>query len=167
MYQINGDLLLNITDGVIFHGCNAQGVMGSGFAKSLREKYPEAYDVYRAHYLEHGLSVGDIVPISLKVQSSGPLLRDLIIINAITQEFYRGHPLAQPGQTVFVDYDAILTCLEKSENYIVDTHKRTDIHMPKVGAGLAGGDWTKICAKIEEFEKSSPNNAKTCVWVLD
>ena len=34
----------------IVHGCNAQGVMGSGVAKIIRDKYPKAYDRYVAEY---------------------------------------------------------------------------------------------------------------------
>ena len=32
----------NILDakGIIMHGCNAQGVMGSGLAKDIRERWP-------------------------------------------------------------------------------------------------------------------------------
>lgn len=32
--------LLDITSGVIVHGCNMRGVMGSGVALAIRNKYP-------------------------------------------------------------------------------------------------------------------------------
>jgi hypothetical protein len=35
------------------HGCNAQGKMRSDVAKSIREKFPEAYEVYAGHILYH------------------------------------------------------------------------------------------------------------------
>ena len=38
--------ITEVTQGVIVHGCNAQGVMGSGVAKQLRAKYPEIYVDY-------------------------------------------------------------------------------------------------------------------------
>ena len=34
---------------IIVHGCNARGVMGAGFAKDLKEKYPENYKEYRKY----------------------------------------------------------------------------------------------------------------------
>ena len=34
-----GDLFAEVKDGYIMHGCNAQGVMGSGVANIVRLKY--------------------------------------------------------------------------------------------------------------------------------
>jgi hypothetical protein len=40
-----GDLL-DCIEKVIVHGCNAQGVMGSGVALAIRKKYPDAARAY-------------------------------------------------------------------------------------------------------------------------
>ncbi len=40
---VNGDLFATDIKTIV-HGCNAQGVMGSGVAKSIRENFPKAYD---------------------------------------------------------------------------------------------------------------------------
>ena len=39
----HGDIL-SVANGIIVHQVNAQGVMGSGLAKQIREKYPMAFD---------------------------------------------------------------------------------------------------------------------------
>ena len=42
----NGDLFGSVEHGLIVHGCNALGVMGSGFAKLVRDKCSVAYQAY-------------------------------------------------------------------------------------------------------------------------
>lgn len=37
--------LLDISHGIIAHGCNAQGVMGAGVAKQIKIKYPTAFEI--------------------------------------------------------------------------------------------------------------------------
>ena len=47
MKQQHGDILSQ-TGGVIVQQVNAQGVMGSGLAAAIREKYPQVFSVYSA-----------------------------------------------------------------------------------------------------------------------
>lgn len=64
---------------IIAHGCNAQGKMGSGFAKELRNRYPMAYDDYKAYEKEMGfLRIGQIAYSAIN--------DNLIIANCITQK---------------------------------------------------------------------------------
>ena len=39
---------------ILLHVCNNKGVMGSGIAKEIRERIPEAFHAYRKSYLELG-----------------------------------------------------------------------------------------------------------------
>ena len=39
--------ILSITEGIIGHQVNTQGVMGAGLALKIREKYPQVYEEYR------------------------------------------------------------------------------------------------------------------------
>jgi O-acetyl-ADP-ribose deacetylase (regulator of RNase III) len=43
---VNGDLLQS-TENIIGHQVNCQGKMASGVAKSIRERYPDAYNEYK------------------------------------------------------------------------------------------------------------------------
>jgi len=40
--------LLDAPQPIIVHQVNCQGVMGSGVAKAIRDKYPQAYQAYRS-----------------------------------------------------------------------------------------------------------------------
>lgn len=127
---VKGDLLTTDIRHII-HGCNAQGVMGSGVAKAIREKYPNAYRDYQETYNNKGLDLGNIV---VSVQNDGK-----VIHNAITQKNY-----GRDKNTVYASYWAIAEVFSKIESWSIK-----EIAMPKLGAGLANGDWNVISAIIE------------------
>lgn len=127
---IEGDLL-NTEIRHIIHGCNSHGVMGSGVAKAIRDKYPQAYRDYNDVYNNRGLDLGDIIA---SVQDDGK-----IILNAITQKDF-----GRVVGNVYVSYWAIAEVFRKIEQWDVGT-----VAMPKIGAGLANGDWNVIEAIIE------------------
>ncbi len=135
---IHGDILAS-KERVIIHGCNAQGVMGAGIAKAIKEKYPKAFQRYRDEHGTIGLKVGDCIPCF-------DYLPNRIILNAITQEHY-GSPRGYP----YVSYEAlakIFKLIDSSKGE--ETQDGARIAMPKIGAGLAGGDWEVIEKIIEE-----------------
>ncbi len=133
-----GDLL-ECSEQVIVHGCNAQGVMGSGVAKAIKEKYPEAYRAYRYDYNLERLYKG--LCIFVETERNG---QPFIVINALTQENY-----GRDKNTVYVDYDAIQIAFMQINEELSDMGINS-VAMPKIGAGLANGDWNIIEKIIEE-----------------
>lgn len=130
---VNGDLFATDIKTIV-HGCNAQGVMGSGVAKGIRENFPKAYERYVKEYKLHNhLAMGSItvVPCDNK-----------IIVNAITQEYY-----GRDGSK-YVSYDAVDEVM-KAINSMHYVYGIKEIAMPQIGAGLGGGDWKVIEAIIE------------------
>lgn len=133
---IKGDLLetdlMNIA-----HGCNAQGVMGSGVAKAVRAKYPEVFKAYKAVYDRSGLFVGEVVYVETHDGKT--------IHNMITQENYGRTPGFK-----FVSYDGIYTCF-KYLNADVSLREEgmIDLAIPKIGSQLGGGNWDAIKAIID------------------
>lgn len=120
---------------LVVHGCNAQGVMGSGVAKVVRNDFPAAYYEYVRKYEESGLKLGDVIPVMV--------LPSRYIINAITQEFY-----GRDGKR-YVNYHAIEVCFGQVRKF-VDQNGIETINYPKIGAGLGGGNWDEIAAIIDE-----------------
>lgn len=126
----------------IAHGCNAQGVMGSGVARIVKEQYFDAYKFYAEQYDEHGLKLGDVqfVPANGKV-----------IVNAVTQNLY-----GKDGRR-FVNYEAVAECM-RTINRVLKLEGATHVAMPQIGAGLGGGDWHVIASIIEsELKTVMPN----------
>lgn len=127
-----GDLL-GVVEGVIIHGCNAQGVMGSGVALAIKNKYPDAYRAYKDFESKHGLKLG-----SISIRKVDTNLR---IANAITQEFYGNDPVLQ-----YVSYGALHLAFEKLHKHFP---LEVPFHFPKIGAGRGNGDWLVISQLIE------------------
>lgn len=141
---IKGDLLRTEVNHIM-HGCNSRGVMGSGVAKLLREKYPQAYNDYIFKYNNYGLELGDVI---VSVQDDGK-----VIHNAITQRDY-GRDISR----VYVSYWAIAEVFRN-----INSRGIKEIAMPKLGAGLANGDWNVIAAIIE----NTLIDTKPYVYVLE
>ena len=136
--HVKGDLLDFYDKGsldVIAHCCNNQGVMGSGIALQIRERFPYAYDAYIDNYDAHGLELGNI---STGWEASGSKL----IVNLHAQAGYGS------GKR-FVDYEAFCVCLEKTKSLMKKYDMKT-IGFPKlIACDRAGGDWRIVLAMIE------------------
>jgi O-acetyl-ADP-ribose deacetylase (regulator of RNase III) len=139
MNVITGDLLEFARIGrfdVIVHGCNCQCAMGKGIALAIKQNFPEAY----AADLE--TPKGDRA--KLGTFSSALVERPparFTVVNAYTQFHWRG----QPGE-ILADYDAIRSAF----GLIKQTFAGWRIGYPKIGAGLARGDWSRIAGIIDE-----------------
>ena len=135
-----GDLL-QCEEKVLVHGCNAAGRMGAGVAKAIRIKYPEAYREYVQVHQTNGLGLGQIICVDCG---------DKLVINAITQERYGRAPIR------YVSYSAVRKCMVRVNHffdapcYVTYAHWGRKVAMPRIGAGLAGGDWGTIAQIIEE-----------------
>lgn len=135
---IKRDLFTTDCD-IIAHGCNAKGRMGSGIAVAIKNNFPEAYQGYREEYETEGLTLGKVI----WAISNGKL-----IANCITQETYGRDP-----NMCYISYDAIRTCMKALHREAVFQDKFTEqksVAMPKIGAGLGGGNWDEIVNIIEE-----------------
>ena len=132
---VTGDLL-DAPEHIIVHGCNAQGVMGSGVAKTIRDTYPEAYNLYRHQYNQNGLKLGEII--IYEYDSCR------MVVNMITQEFY-----GKDGKQ-YVSYEAIEAGFRNLHKWIGETFMADPgVAIPMIGSGLGGGDWDTIAAIIE------------------
>lgn len=138
---------------ILVHGCNAQGVMGSGIAKQIRERYPKAYEEYRKFCLGVFGDVDDPLGCIVPVQTKGR-----VIINAVTQRYY-----GRERDIVYVSYDAVDSCMKYIDKLYEGYLEPVPIGMPKIGAGLGNGHWPVI-AEIIEYRA---NNFKPIVYELN
>jgi O-acetyl-ADP-ribose deacetylase (regulator of RNase III) len=144
-----GDLFANVEHGFIMHGCNAQGVMGSGVARIVRDRFPIAFEQYALQHPNYIL--GEVIPVIVEP--------NLVIVNAITQENFG-------TDRVQVDYDAVeQACRGVKHLANSDLIESTDIHFPFIGAGLAGGDQSTLLAIFEKQFSDCETNVT--LWVLE
>jgi len=127
--------LLDAT-GIIVHGCNSHGVMGSGVALQISNKWPSVYETYYRRYLSEGLPLGSI--------DYTPVSTDVLVVNVITQKDYGR------ASKLYVSYDAIEASFIRINDLMMD-HMQYKIpkvvNFPLIGCGLANGDWD-IVSKI-------------------
>lgn len=135
MIQYINDDMFKGDDDVIIHGCNCMCTMGSGVAKQVRQYYPEAYKVDQCTVVGDKLKLGGYS--SCEVRHRFHPCKLVTIINAYTQYDY-GY-----DNKLRFDYSALECVLQK----IKKQFGYLKIAMPKIGAGLAGGDW-KIIEQI-------------------
>ena len=131
---INGNIL-DTDCNIICHQVNCQGVMGSGLAKQIREKWPCVYDVYKKRVSPKELGKICLVNIVGNVPIQG-------VINMFAQDGY-----GRDGRR-YTSYDAFWSCLHEIRNILP---KGDSIAFPDhIGCGLGGANWNIIRAMIEE-----------------
>ncbi len=133
MKEIDGDLIALAQEerfDLIAHGCNCFCTMGAGIARGIRSAFPEAFEADQKTEKGSREKLG-----TCSVADLGKLK----VVNAYTQFDFRG------GGTK-VDYDAVRRCM----GWIKTNHSGLRIGLPLIGARLAGGDWSRIKAIIEE-----------------
>ena len=132
-----GDIIQALTDKEIDcfgHGINCIGGFGSGIAGQISKKYPKCKAYYHKYHEDFGLHTGVTFPFT--IENKG------VIMNMATQ-----YNCGYDGKK-YVSYDAIEECLIKLKDYCKS--KNLKVGLPKIGAGLAGGNWNIIEKIIEE-----------------
>lgn len=132
-----GDLLKLAIDGefdVIVHGCNCLCTMGAGIAKTIKQKFPAAYEADKQTACGDPAKLGTISYATVEIPHG-----QLIVVNAYTQFKWQGN--AQHA-----DYDAIRAAFATIKKQFSGLR----IGYPAIGAGLAGGDWQTIARIIDE-----------------
>lgn len=145
---------------IIAHGCNDEAKWGAGFVLAVSKKWPMAERAYRTWPKSHPnkpirreadgscFSLGSVQFVAVESPTGKPGHESyerpfLFVANMITQRGIMAINGSPP-----VRYYAIAKALS-----IVATQARlfnASVHMPKVGCGLAGGDWDIVEYIIEQ-----------------
>lgn len=122
----------------IAHGVNCQNKMGSGVAKVLFDKWPIVKESYHEHIeKQKSLNFTDISLLgTVQVCSHGD---GVWIWNCFTQRYY-----GYDGKK-YISYDAIYECFKAMVKSGIK-----EIAIPKIGCGLAGGNWEIVKALIND-----------------
>lgn len=122
---------------IITHVCNDIGGWGRGFVLALSARWPEPEASYHAWF--DGRAGNDFALGALQLVEVEDALW---VANMVGQRDVVDGPDGPP-----VRYDAIEAALTR----VADEACALDasVHMPRIGCGLAGGDWTMVEAIIE------------------
>lgn len=124
----------------IIHQANCHTTMGSGIAKQIRERYPEAYEA------DCRTTRGDITKLG---SFSWVKARDGKYIYNCYSQFRYGK------EQRHTDYEAVYTGLSRIEEH-AKSMGLTSLALPyKMGCALGGGSWRIVNAIIEDiFEEN-------------
>ena len=137
MNTIKGDLITLALEGkfdVIVHGCNCFCTMSAGIARAIQDEFPEAYAADLVTIKSDRNKLGDFSFATVKRNG-----HEITIVNGYTQFHFH-------GESVLADYEAVQRLFKKVK--LRFSGKR--IGYPKIGSGLAGGDWERISQIIDK-----------------
>lgn len=126
---------------VVLHSCNAQGVMGAGFAATVKSRFPECYQTY---VNELALNTDPIKRLgTFSIYHNQSARNEFFIVNIIGQLYYGKTPGFR-----YTSYDAIDTALKNiDEMFFIDVP--VNFHFPKIGSVRGGGSWDVVSQIIK------------------
>ena len=147
--EINGDVLdLKDISGptYICHQVNCKGAFGAGLARQIRDKFPAAYEDYKANYRHKKL--GDYLVTEVA--------RNVYIVHLFGQRDYG-------TEGTFTDYNALSTAF----HYLFCDYEQAVIRVPYgIGCGLAGGSWNRVKQIILDEAGYSGFEGYLQIWKL-
>lgn len=146
--NVKGDLLTSSCV-IRCHQVNCRGVMGSGIAKQIKEKYPEVFPPYQALCKQFGGKLlGEVQLI--------PCHDGTLIANLFGQDDWG-------TDKVQTDMPALEECFSKL--YIFAAKTGASVGFPRLmGADRGGGDWNKIEALIKMYFESPSMDCLIVEW---
>ncbi len=149
---IRGDATAASVKGVkvIAHVCNDIGGWGKGFVLAVSRRWPEPEKSYRAWHRDRasndfGLGAAQFVQVEPYVWVANLVGQRGILPRARIRS-RGGTPIG--GQGAPVRYEAIDAALERLGEKAVELD--ASVHMPRIGCGLAGGEWSRIEPLVHE-----------------
>lgn len=135
---ITGDLM-QFTEDAFAHGCNCQKRMASGVAAAVRKNYFEMVEADTASLLTPEQRLGTYVKVALKNGKVG---------YNIYSQFWYGR------DRIHVDYGALENGLTAACVDLKNDGKNS-IALPKIGCGLAGGDWKIVEGIVKRISETT------------
>lgn len=132
---------------VIAHICNDIGAWGRGFVMAISARWDGPKKQY-LDWIKNGASLGEIQIVQIE--------DNLYIAHMIAQHDIRATNGVPP-----IRYDALRRCLGSLATEAIKL--KASIHMPRIGCGLAGGNWETIEPIIQETLR----DATVCVYDID
>lgn len=132
VYQQGNIFENNVGLTVVAHQCNCRGTFGGGIAKEIKQRFPEV-DRAQKEWYKAGLQTLGAVQIV-------PTHTGLKISNMYAQVDFK-----RIKGVVNTNYDALELCLQRLK---LSLFPQDRLGMPKIGAGLGGGDWNQISTII-------------------
>jgi O-acetyl-ADP-ribose deacetylase (regulator of RNase III) len=117
---------------LICHICNDRGGWGKGFVLAISRRWELPEQAYREWY--NGREENDFGLGAVQFVQVEPYIW---VANMVAQHGTKGGSKGPP-----IRYEAVAQCLEKVAAWVGELN--ASVHMPRIGCGLAGGEWSRI-----------------------
>lgn len=114
---------------IIAHVCNNVGAWGAGFVLALSKRWADPEKFYRMYGKDYALGQVQFVQVEPNITVANMIAQNNVI--SVTG-------IDNPS----IDYVALKSSLQSV--YEKALLMNASVHMPKIGSGLAGGDWDVI-----------------------
>jgi hypothetical protein len=139
--------MLAVTEGILFHQVNCQGVMGGGIAYALAQKFPGLERDYHEMCKKYNFEQEQLLGKVFMWKASDKLY--------IANVFGQGNVSRRERMT---SYDAtcnaferIRLSMDKTPSYVFAKYADRFFFPFKMGCGLGGGEWTIYSAIIAHY----------------
>ena len=137
---------------IIPHVCNNVNAFGAGFAGYISSRYPHVKENF--HLLGNKAKLGYVQFVNIHHNKSSN--NKIIVANMIAQNGLINKTNQRP-----LNYYSLCSCMQDVKNFFnkiseQDASIQTEIHGPKFGSGLAGGDWKFISYLIKDIWNEIP-----------
>jgi len=146
----NGNLLESNCD-IICHQVNCQGVMGSGVAKAVKDKFPQVFNAYVQFVNSYPTVLGQTQVVKVSDNQH--------IANLFGQYNY-----GTSGER-FTSYDAIDTALSRLKYFMMENNLNSISFPYKMSSDRGGADWDVILALINSSFKDTEITIE--IWSLN
>jgi O-acetyl-ADP-ribose deacetylase (regulator of RNase III) len=137
--------LLTVTEGILFHQVNCQGVMGGGIARALALKFPGLEAAYRELCKKYEFDETQLLGKVFLYRVNDTLL----IANVFGQgQISRSTRMTSYDATVEA-FERITRAQERTPNSSFTLHADRFYFPYNMGCGLGGGDWSIYSAIID------------------
>lgn len=132
---IDGNIVKLFLEGNhVAHGCNCFHLMGAGVAGQLAKAYPPILEVDKSDTF-----LGDTEKLGNYTKAVGK--KGQFCFNLYTQ--------FDPGRNL--DYGALANSMINLNKWAENLLVPPTVYMPRIGCGIAGGDWEKVKTLINLF----------------
>lgn len=137
---------------IIGHGVNMKGIMGSGIARTVKDKYPSVFEDYK-----RAIRSGVLQPGSVRI--SPALEHPKLFIANISSQIEMG------ANADLHLLEAGLRRLLLTMELDYETHQ---VALPRIGAGIGGLDWdTQVLPLIERLDEEMGGRFQIELWTYD
>jgi len=152
--------LTTVKAGIVVHGCNCQGKMGSGIALAIRNRWPNVYQAYREYWSKNQKNKAGLLGFVQFVDTLEGVKAfglELYVANLFSQLYY-GHDGSRYANPEAIA-QGLITIIEFARA------RQLSVYMPRIGCNLGGLNWDVDVKPI--VEKLTAVNPDIDIFVCD